>query len=121
MIVSGLELLDSLVISPLVYRYAIPIATSQAQHIHYPVLVSFTMSSATNTHVNGRRPSAASRATAPSVMTMNGHFAAVGEAPTKEQYERGIQVIDEEQAFTYVKWPPFYLCHTDRELEKATS
>ncbi|TVY55667.1 Protein sey1 [Lachnellula cervina] len=58
------------------------------------------MSSATNTHVNSRRPSAASRATAPSVMTMNGHFAAVGEAPTKEQYERGIQVIDEEQAFT---------------------
>ncbi|TVY21444.1 Protein sey1 [Lachnellula arida] len=58
------------------------------------------MSSATNTHANGRRPSAASRVTAPSIMTMNGHFAAVSEAPTKEQYERGIQVIDEEQAFT---------------------
>ncbi|TVY48139.1 Protein sey1 [Lachnellula occidentalis] len=60
------------------------------------------MSSATNSHVNSRRPSAASRATAPPIMTMtmNGHFAAVGEAPTKEQYERGIQVIDEEQAFT---------------------
>ncbi|KFY23997.1 hypothetical protein V493_05497 [Pseudogymnoascus sp. VKM F-4281 (FW-2241)] len=46
-----------------------------------------------------RRPSAASRATAPSVMTMNGHFAAVGDAPTKEQYEHGIQVIDDEKEY----------------------
>ncbi|KAK2624315.1 hypothetical protein QTJ16_006265 [Diplocarpon rosae] len=49
---------------------------------------------------DARRPSAASRfPTAPSVMTMNGHFAAVGDAPTKEQYEHGIQVIDEEKEF----------------------
>ena len=49
------------------------------------------------------RPSAASRlATAPSVMTMNGHFAAVGDAPAKGQYEHGIQVIDEEKEFKYV-------------------
>jgi hypothetical protein len=47
-----------------------------------------------------RRPSAASRfPTAPSIMTMNGHFAGVGDAPTKEQYEHGIQVIDEEKEF----------------------
>jgi len=47
-----------------------------------------------------RRPSAASRfPTAPSVMTMNGHFASVGEAPTEEHYELGIQVIDEEKEF----------------------
>ncbi|KFY48250.1 hypothetical protein V495_01494 [Pseudogymnoascus sp. VKM F-4514 (FW-929)] len=46
-----------------------------------------------------RRPSAASRATAPSVMTMNGHFAAVGDAPTKEQYDHGIQVIDDEKEY----------------------
>jgi hypothetical protein len=35
-------------------------------------------------------------------MTMNGHFASVGTAPTKQQYEKGIQVIDEEKEFKYV-------------------
>lgn len=35
-------------------------------------------------------------------MTMNGHFAGVGDAPTKEQYEHGIQVIDEDKEFKYV-------------------
>ena len=45
---------------------------------------------------NGRHP------TAPTVMTMNSHFANVGEAGTKEQYEHGIQVIDEDQNFKYV-------------------
>jgi len=56
----------------------------------------------TNGH-EARRPSAASRfPTAPSIMTMNGHFAGVGDAPTKEQYEHGIQVIDEEKEFKYV-------------------
>jgi len=50
------------------------------------------------------RPSAAARfPTAPSVMTMNGHFASVGDAPTKEQYEHGIQVIDEEKQFKYAR------------------
>lgn len=37
--------------------------------------------------------------TAPSIMTVNGHFANVGEKPTKEQYEHGIQVINEDQEF----------------------
>jgi hypothetical protein len=56
----------------------------------------------TNGH-DARRPSAASRfPTAPSIMTMNGHFAGVGDAPTKEQYEHGIQVIDEDKEFKYV-------------------
>jgi hypothetical protein len=32
---------------------------------------------------------------------MNGHFASVGESPSKEQYEHGIQVIDEEKEFKY--------------------
>lgn len=45
---------------------------------------------------NARHP------TAPSVMTMNGHFANVGDKPTREQYEHGIQVIDEDQNFKYV-------------------
>ncbi|KAL2133445.1 hypothetical protein VTI74DRAFT_2331 [Chaetomium olivicolor] len=30
---------------------------------------------------------------------MNGHFAAVGDGPTAQQYEHGIQVIDEDKAF----------------------
>jgi hypothetical protein len=59
------------------------------------------MASQTNGH-EARRPSAASRyPTAPSIMTVNGHFAGVGDAPTKEQYEHGIQVIDEEKVFKY--------------------
>lgn len=55
-----------------------------------------------NINGHGDRPSAASRyPTAPSVMTMNGNFASVGDAPTKEQYEHGIQVIDEQKEFKY--------------------
>jgi hypothetical protein len=33
---------------------------------------------------------------------MNGHFAAVGDGPTAQHYEHGIQVIDEEKAFKCV-------------------
>lgn len=47
-----------------------------------------------------RRPSHNIRhPTAPSVMSVNGHFANMGENPTKEQYEHGIQVINENQEF----------------------
>ncbi|KAI4212978.1 MAG: hypothetical protein LQ351_004322 [Letrouitia transgressa] len=46
-----------------------------------------------------RPPSNNRHPTAPSVMTVNGHFANVGEKPTKEQYEHGIQVINEDQEF----------------------
>lgn len=49
-----------------------------------------------------RPPSNARHPTAPSVMTVNGHFANVGEKSTKEQYEHGIQVINENQEFKYV-------------------
>lgn len=49
-----------------------------------------------------RRPSHNIRhPTAPSVMSVNGHFANMGENPTKEQYEHGIQVINENQEFKY--------------------
>lgn len=41
--------------------------------------------------------------TAPSVMTVNGHFANVGEKASAEQYEHGIQVINEHQDFKYEK------------------
>lgn len=37
----------------------------------------------------------------PSVV-MNGHFAAVGDKATPEQYENGVQVIDENKEFKYV-------------------
>lgn len=33
---------------------------------------------------------------------MNGHFANIGEKPTQEQYDHGIQIIDEDQEFKYV-------------------
>lgn len=52
--------------------------------------------------VNGerRRPAPVHSPTAPSIMTsMNGHFAAVGEQATREQFDHGIQVIDENKTF----------------------
>ena len=49
-----------------------------------------------------RPPATARQSTAPSVLTVNGHFAGVGEASTKSQYEHGIQVIDENQNFKCV-------------------
>ena len=48
------------------------------------------------------RPSSTTRhPTAPSIMTVNGHFATVGEESSKEQYEHGIQVINDVQEFKY--------------------
>lgn len=38
--------------------------------------------------------------TAPTIMTLNGHFAAVsGRTPTKEEFAHGIQVVDEDKSF----------------------
>jgi protein SEY1 len=55
----------------------------------------------TNGH-SSRKPSISSRRpSAPHIMTMNGHFASVGDAPTKQQFEQGIQVIDEDKEFKY--------------------
>lgn len=65
-----------------------------------------TLATSNGNSPSPRRPSAASRATAPSVMTMNGHFAGLGDASTKEQYEHGIQVIDEEKEFKYAPRSP---------------
>ena len=48
----------------------------------------------------GGRPVNTNRSpTAPSVLTMNGHFGTVGDNPSKESFEHGIQVIDEEKVF----------------------
>lgn len=50
--------------------------------------------------MNGR-PSVSSRhPTAPSVMTVNGHFVpATADDASAQQYEHGIQVIDEDKEF----------------------
>jgi hypothetical protein len=50
--------------------------------------------------VNGRRPSNVKHPSAPSLM-MNAHFASVGEH-AQEEYEHGIQVVDEDKVFKYV-------------------
>lgn len=39
-------------------------------------------------------------------MTVNGHFAKVGEKPTTEHFEHGIQVINENQEFKYARTRP---------------
>lgn len=52
--------------------------------------------------VNGNgRPSNVKHPSAPSLM-MNAHFASVGEDASREEYEHGIQVIDEDKLFKSV-------------------
>ena len=46
----------------------------------------------------GSRPGNVRHPTAPGAM-MNSHFASVGEDASKEAYEHGIQVIDEDKNF----------------------
>ncbi|KAF2742166.1 root hair defective 3 GTP-binding protein [Sporormia fimetaria CBS 119925] len=58
------------------------------------------MDSADHLHVNGRRPSVVKHPSAPSTM-MNAHFASVGENASREAYEHGIQVIDEDKVFNH--------------------
>lgn len=53
--------------------------------------------------VNGTRPGNVRHPTAPGMM-MNAHFANVGEDASKEAYEHGVQVIDEDKVFKCV--PP---------------
>ncbi|KAI9684701.1 MAG: Dynamin-like GTPase that mediates homotypic ER fusion [Trizodia sp. TS-e1964] len=49
---------------------------------------------------NDNRPQAVVRhPTAPPVMTVNGHLAKIGDAPDKQQFESGVQVVDEDKAF----------------------
>lgn len=36
---------------------------------------------------------------------MNGHFAAVGDAPSAQHYEHGVQVIDEDKQYKSVALP----------------
>ncbi|GAB7365396.1 hypothetical protein MBLNU230_g6474t1 [Neophaeotheca triangularis] len=53
-----------------------------------------------NTGTSPSRPTQQSRQfTAPSVMTMNGHFGSATDAPTRESFEHGCQVIDEDKHF----------------------
>ena len=53
-----------------------------------------------NLKVNGSRPGNVRHPTAPGMM-MNAHFANVGEDASKEAYEHGVQVIDEDKVFKY--------------------
>lgn len=66
--------------------------------------------------VNGlRRPSVTTRhPTAPTVLTtMNGHFATAGDgAATREQYNHGVQVIDQDKEFKYVKVLAYFIPNT---------
>jgi protein SEY1 len=52
----------------------------------------------TTANGTGRRPTLSQSFSTPGKI-MNGHFAAVGEAGSKERYEHGIQVINEEKEF----------------------
>ncbi|KAI9791887.1 MAG: Dynamin-like GTPase that mediates homotypic ER fusion [Candelina submexicana] len=63
-------------------------------------------SSQLNGNINRPSPSAR-HPTAPSVMTVNGHFASIGESPSKDQYEHGIQVVDEDKEFN-PKLPAYF-------------
>ena len=56
------------------------------------------MASATLKANGTARPSNLKHPSAPSLM-MNNHFASVGDNPSKEDYEHGIQVIDENKVF----------------------
>ena len=68
----------------------------------YPALPVMAAVASPTRERKDRRPSNNIRhPTAPSVMSVNGHFANMGENPTKEQYEHGIQVINENQEFKY--------------------
>ena len=61
--------------------------------------VSNILEMASSLQVNGdnRRPAGAPRhPTAPSILTMNGHFAGTGENP---DFEHGVQIIDEDKNF----------------------
>ena len=74
------------------------------------------MASSLQPNGNGR-PNNVKHPSAPSLM-MNAHFASVGEDASKEAYEHGIQVIDEDKIFKSVYlfirviWEVFLMCCT---------
>lgn len=74
--------------------------TSAFTVVTYGIIMASTLSPPpSRPQTNNRHP------TAPSVMTVNGHFASANEKPTAEHYEHGMQVINEDQEFKYVfKW-----------------
>jgi len=60
--------------------------------------------------VNGSgRPSNIKHPSAPSLM-MNAHFAGVGDDASAQDYEHGIQVIDEDKLFKYVVIRGLHVC-----------
>lgn len=55
--------------------------------------------SLTTGHGDGRPKHARREATAPSVLTMNGHFGGAGNNLTAEDYKNGVQIVDEDKHF----------------------
>lgn len=75
----------------------VPLLVALRQSPSLPVIMASTLSPPpSRPQTNNRHP------TAPSVMTVNGHFASANEKPTAGQYEHGMQVINEDQEFKYV-------------------
>ena len=67
------------------------------------LLATFDMASISQRSLGSEelRPLAIERHSSPSVVSLNGHFAPVSGAgtPSKEQYEHGVQVINEDKEF----------------------
>ncbi len=104
---AGLESLDSLLQRQLTTKITEVCGPSASRAVHRAFSVvqqspSVMASLSPERATRGARPTSKTRhPTAPSVMTVNGHFANVGEKPTKEHFEHGIQVINEVQEFKY--------------------
>jgi hypothetical protein len=70
--------------------------TCSAARLPYQTMASDSL------QVNGSRPANVRHPTAPGMM-MNAHFANVGDDASKEAYENGVQVIDEDKVFKCVR------------------
>jgi len=95
--------------------YPIPPLESLLRNISFPrvreataglhsYLEPFQGMASSVSHLNGdaNRPrlgSAARHPTAPSVMTMNGHFAGSGKELSAKDFEHGVQIIDQDKVF----------------------
>ena len=94
--------LDGFIVTTALDTEAIPHAL-RSQPLLLPNIHQKQIVKMPSARINGDevRPQVGHRhTTAPSVLTVNGHFAPVAsETPSKEQYSHGIQVIDAEKEF----------------------
>ena len=78
------------------------LATAYAVMATSPSSANGTLSPTSNS--SRERPNNANRSlTAPDRMAMNGHFAGVGQNGKSDNFEHGIQVIDEDKEFKYAE------------------